>query len=578
MSEADYRRRVTAIYQHYAPDKLKAVDNSLLKYKGQEEDLIAALVSRYGPEPPSQGGGANAPGGSPSFHPPGPPPASTHGQGAFPSAGLQSQQSVAFDNYGIFGSPQQSMVFTPNVDANMMLAAAQAQNQPQDEFAAVRKLVRDTQFLNPEHERMWEEAWVGKIPLGTIRKYASGDQVALLDDWGFKRSSHPKSLKKFQKRYFLLLPYFLYYFENNDANSACKGALYLDGATVKETDIDGKTCIEISSRVQHKPTSVDPDGIYDSFKIYFESQRTQAKWLQILQEMTKVKAPAATAGPSGAPGLQRTQSMMVPPGSPGGLLLQQPGSFAFQPGGNTPPLPGTGSVSPAQNVAPAGPSSTLARGSTPPIPLAAPPSQQQQAPPGTILVSEDNVKNRIRRLVKEDRNPTTVIDTLTEFICKMVCGQQEVWELMEDIEVIDRGYQRPTVPLPQTNETAMAEIAELRAINASLQKKLDEQTVLINRLLTEGNAGVFRQGSAAGTEVAASPPPAATANTSVMASSFQSPTPSAVVRRNPSVELPAPAPLALDPDSGWAVRMSRIQARKQLVEQMLNDLPSTKSK
>ena len=46
-----YQERVFAIYQTYAPDKLSTVDSTLDKYKGNEEALLAALVKKYGPEP-----------------------------------------------------------------------------------------------------------------------------------------------------------------------------------------------------------------------------------------------------------------------------------------------------------------------------------------------------------------------------------------------------------------------------------------------------------------------------------------------------------------------------------------------
>jgi hypothetical protein len=46
-----YRERVTAIYTHYNPEKLASVDEGLRMYAGKELLLIAALVKKYGPEP-----------------------------------------------------------------------------------------------------------------------------------------------------------------------------------------------------------------------------------------------------------------------------------------------------------------------------------------------------------------------------------------------------------------------------------------------------------------------------------------------------------------------------------------------
>ncbi|KEG09515.1 hypothetical protein DQ04_05091010, partial [Trypanosoma grayi] len=46
-----YRERLTAFYGKYAPNKLGQVDAQLEKYAGREEDFLAALVQKYGPEP-----------------------------------------------------------------------------------------------------------------------------------------------------------------------------------------------------------------------------------------------------------------------------------------------------------------------------------------------------------------------------------------------------------------------------------------------------------------------------------------------------------------------------------------------
>ena len=39
------------MYQQYAPDKLGTLDTVLAKYAGNEQSLIDALVTKYGPEP-----------------------------------------------------------------------------------------------------------------------------------------------------------------------------------------------------------------------------------------------------------------------------------------------------------------------------------------------------------------------------------------------------------------------------------------------------------------------------------------------------------------------------------------------
>ena len=48
---ADYRTRITALYAWYQPEKLAQVDDMLEKYKGAEDEMMQALVTKYGPEP-----------------------------------------------------------------------------------------------------------------------------------------------------------------------------------------------------------------------------------------------------------------------------------------------------------------------------------------------------------------------------------------------------------------------------------------------------------------------------------------------------------------------------------------------
>ena len=44
-------RRLLAFYTKYRPEKLLQVDDTLKRYSGREEELFAALVKKYGPEP-----------------------------------------------------------------------------------------------------------------------------------------------------------------------------------------------------------------------------------------------------------------------------------------------------------------------------------------------------------------------------------------------------------------------------------------------------------------------------------------------------------------------------------------------
>lgn len=52
-TESEFRSRIVAMYKAYQPDKVGTVDATLAKYTGREKQLIAALVSKYGPEPTS---------------------------------------------------------------------------------------------------------------------------------------------------------------------------------------------------------------------------------------------------------------------------------------------------------------------------------------------------------------------------------------------------------------------------------------------------------------------------------------------------------------------------------------------
>jgi hypothetical protein len=69
-SSGDYRARVVRMLEAYAPDKAGNADAMLAKYRGEEDKLLATLVSKLGPEPPATGSAAQIP-------PPAPAPAPT---------------------------------------------------------------------------------------------------------------------------------------------------------------------------------------------------------------------------------------------------------------------------------------------------------------------------------------------------------------------------------------------------------------------------------------------------------------------------------------------------------------------
>ena len=61
-----YSDRLTRFYRNYDEAKVASVPTLLQKYKGKEEQLLAAMVKKYGPEPEPDDDAADA---SPASHP-----------------------------------------------------------------------------------------------------------------------------------------------------------------------------------------------------------------------------------------------------------------------------------------------------------------------------------------------------------------------------------------------------------------------------------------------------------------------------------------------------------------------------
>lgn len=49
------RRRMQRLYMHYCPDRLPTLEAALVKHAGNEEALLHAMITKYGPEPPDDG-------------------------------------------------------------------------------------------------------------------------------------------------------------------------------------------------------------------------------------------------------------------------------------------------------------------------------------------------------------------------------------------------------------------------------------------------------------------------------------------------------------------------------------------
>ena len=52
-AESTFRQRMRRVYLKHAPERLELLEPSLLKYRGNEEALMSAMVQKYGPEPPA---------------------------------------------------------------------------------------------------------------------------------------------------------------------------------------------------------------------------------------------------------------------------------------------------------------------------------------------------------------------------------------------------------------------------------------------------------------------------------------------------------------------------------------------
>eukprot|EP00760_Papus_ankaliazontas_P013061 PhM_4_TR15638/c0_g1_i7/m.64579 len=47
-------QRITRMYEHYNPSKVRNVDRMLKLYSGNEDDLLQELIAKYGPEPDTE--------------------------------------------------------------------------------------------------------------------------------------------------------------------------------------------------------------------------------------------------------------------------------------------------------------------------------------------------------------------------------------------------------------------------------------------------------------------------------------------------------------------------------------------
>lgn len=406
----EYRRRVVAVYQAYAPAKLGGVDRVLEKYAGQEETLMAWLVSNYGPEPTTA------------------PPAAT---------ASSSPSRVARESSIILPS-NELMDLGPIHTEQSMIVRDLLGPDPYDE---VKKLARANEgFASPEHEHLWEQAWLCKSPFALLEKQWKEHDSILLANFANKVTAHNGEFKRTKRRFFVLVPPLLYYFDNNVVTTLCRGAVYLVGASVAEDELGGKPAIEITPRSRHKPMDLDPKDECTSVKLQFENQKLHMQWLNVLTKTAAVTQPA--------PELLSSRSMRFLPNA---------------------------SMRQADVVAAGGAGLSASVTFASPSPGGVPTSTSAQ----TFAVTADSIKSRLRRLAS-DRDPAQFCNILLEAVCEHVQSAASLWQIMEQLEEVPRKEVAPTQsPTPSDAQdlarTTLAEISELKSAQVAMERRIEEQ-------------------------------------------------------------------------------------------------------
>lgn len=545
------RERVVRYYSAYAPDKLHTVDAIVEKYAGHEDALLHALSRKYGPEPP-EGMSPAAVGFNDSIT--GPPLAG--GGGGFrevttssASVGVPPASHGAGDGGGLM---------------------------------EVMRLVGEASFRNASDERRWEEAWLGRIPLNTVCKETPTTQI-IVEGYGFKHTSSQRAMQKWQRRYFVIIYPFVYYFENDKVDAPCRGAIYLWHASVTEDDYNGRSAIEVSPVVARKPQARDGAGDdFSSFHIAFDSPKIQTMWLNVLKKLAAMNDAAAPQ-----------RSDRLPPGH---------GAARFDPegdGGRQPAAMGHTVISPAR------------RGVSPQRPPLRPPV-------AAFPISPEEMLRRMDRLACE-RPPTGVLQVMFAWLAKRAneLDPTALWTLMDSIEAVERAV--PTAGAPPPSGTAQNgssdfsspppvdaargpstalpavatvggaegplspnaafELAQLKASQSEMQRRFDEQLQTLMRAQGNVNAAAasrqrVQQQSAL---VADGSSPSGSAafggqGPAFSAPYFESPPQSRMASFVASS--PGGTSATGGSDEEFQRRLERMRSRKAMVERMLSDMPS----
>ena len=295
MSEAATRARLERFYAHYAPEKLSNVDSALERYKGKEDTMFATLTKMYGPEPslPEPATAAAAASATPR------PAAATSAAAAAtatptsasasapapPTAAAAAAKSGADARSGavttVNNNSSSSNIHNNNDDDDDDDGDADIEDQ-------LRSIVARSGFLCQEHEHKYVQVWLGSLPLQLLtRETTPGKNPVIVSAWGFKHSRKGGLLSgPWKKRFFLVVPPFLYYSDSDQPSCKARGCAYLARSDIKLLPgTDGKDAISIESRVNRRPAALDSTGDAAPYLIAFETARVTEMWKAVLDKV-----------------------------------------------------------------------------------------------------------------------------------------------------------------------------------------------------------------------------------------------------------------------------------------------------
>ena len=585
----DFTQRITRMYEVYAPEKVARVPAFLASNAGREEEVLSKLIEKYGPEPdaPVQSSTGGGGGGSNGAHP------------------LHSESYSHSPPPPVGAAQGSSPTFSPlNASPN---------GHPFDIMQDLRHQVRqDCGFLTKEHELMWEDAWMGRMPLGTLRKTWELNRSVLLSGLGNKMSSHARPVRRWQKRYFVLAPPFLYYFNADQPTAICKGALYLDRATITDDPLNGVQAITILSRVTKKPLQLDRRGDYSTFIIGFDTDKQHATWLRMLQQVTLIGDVGSSAKSFGAYPLSGADMLNVIAGNRQGMP-GSPAANAISPQSGDATLAAIAMLNSSSQPVHAPPGLTQSQfqqqqlnqltsmGVTPQLLHAATLSgaQKSQVHPmfNNFMVAAPEIKQRIERLSR-DRDPVRMSEVFLQFVQDHVDNAHLLWKLMASLEEIEP-FSGPTYTQAQHHLNHIngyggfgatpgvlpqqALVHAHRQLFSSRNQAEDQSQLLLQEHQRQAGFSAMQNLPSASFFA----PPALLGSESVLSGDVHRQDLSSVMLRAAANQSVLPQQQTLErglsvsnaglhssvDDSEWQRRIGRIRDRKHLVDKLMRDLP-----